>query len=103
MHWTNIKSTLCSSDSWSICRIGDYFAKKKRHQRETNPIDDRSSESSLDDYDMLEDIYVNQPLFRLMPQKDEYLNNNQDNCQAIIDISLLNLSFILFVKGFFFF
>lgn len=87
MHWTNIKSTLCSSDSWSICRIGDYFAKKKRHQRETNPFDDRSSESSLDDYDMLEDICVNQPLFRLMPQKDEYLNNNQDNCQAIIDFN----------------
>jgi len=93
LDWTSIKRTLCSSDSWSICRIGDYFLKKKRHQREIN--DHNSSDSSFDDYDMLEDIYGNQPLFRLMPQKDDYLNNNQNNCHAIIDFSLfLSLFFV---------
>ena len=39
---------------------------------------DSGSESSTDEYDMLDDIYGSQPLFRIMPQpKDSY--NNYDN------------------------
>ena len=101
--WTTIKSTLSSSDSWSICRIGDYFAKKHRtkqlHQQQKNQGDklsnshnnnedesmvtneDSSSESSTGDFDMLDDIYGNQPLFRIMPQPADNYNNHNDETQ----------------------
>ena len=90
--WTTIKNTLSSSDSWSICRIGDYFVRrsqnKRRHQQNEkdeqvfnsphndNDIEDDSmmtnndsnSENSTEEYDMLDDIYGDQTLFRIMPQ-----------------------------------
>ncbi len=102
--WTTIKSTLSSSDSWSICRIGDYFVKtnqaKRRHQQQKDQGDklsnssnhnedesmitsgDSSSESSTEDFDMLDDIYGSQPLFRIMPQSpDNHNNHNNENNQ----------------------
>ena len=105
--WPTIKSTLSSSDSWSICRIGDYFVKtnknKNRHNQErkrkeklTKDIstiekedeepmivsDDSNSHSSTDDFDMLDDIIGNQPLFRLTPQTASLSDNNS---QSIIE------------------
>ncbi len=101
--WTTIKSTLSSSDSWSICRIGDYFAKTHRTKRlqqqqkdqgdklpnsHNNNEDesmitsgDSSSESSTGDFDMLDDIYGNQPLFRIMPQPADSYNNHNDDTE----------------------
>lgn len=38
--------------------------------------------SSTDEYDMLEDIYRNQPLFRLMPQS---MNNTNNFLQPIVE------------------
>jgi hypothetical protein len=109
--WTTIKSTLASSDSWSICRIGDYFVKtsqtKRRHQQQKDQEEklsnsshnnnedesmitsgDTSSESSSEDFDMLDDIYGSQPLFRIMPQPTDSFNNNNNNAdqyQPIIE------------------
>ncbi|CAF1053922.1 unnamed protein product [Adineta ricciae] len=105
--WPTIKSTLSSSDSWSICRIGDYFVKtnknKNRHNQERKrkeklaknistiekedeePMivsDDSGSHSSTDDFDMLDDIIGNQPLFRLIPQTASLSGNN---LQSIIE------------------
>jgi len=103
--WATIKSTLSSSDSWSICRIGDYFVKtsktKRRHhqqkdQKEKIPNNnnddedesmmisgDSSSDSSTEDFDMLDDIYGSQPLFRIMPQTTDHFSNN--NFQPIVE------------------
>lgn len=104
--WTTIKSTLSSSDSWSICRLGDYFVKtsktkRSRHQKEKLPNhnknddgegesmitsgDDSSSESSNEDFDMLDDIYGNQPLFRIMPQTNDSYTSNINNFRPIIE------------------
>jgi hypothetical protein len=95
--WPTIKSTLSSSDSWSICRLGDYFVKtgknkRRRHEEKNhknNPNDNEpmitnsDSSSSTDEFDMLDDIYGNQPLFRLMPQT---VNNSSNNIiQPIIE------------------
>ncbi|UJR31273.1 hypothetical protein I4U23_018773 [Adineta vaga] len=108
--WETIKSTLSSSDSWSICRIGDYFVKtnknKRRHNQEkkdrkekilrsisaTENDDDEEamvvsagesgSNSSTEDFDMLDDIFGSQPLFRLTPQTTDLFENNS---QSIIE------------------
>lgn len=93
--WETIKSTLSSSDSWSICRLGDYFAKsvKNKRRRSNEKLNHKekimkntkhndnmitnsdSSTSSTDDFDMVDDIYKNRPLFRLMPQISSTSNN----------------------------
>ena len=106
-----IKTTLSSSDSWSIVRIGDYFVKtnknKRRHNQqndgkekvfkslstktdETNDEvevmlvsdDNKSSCSSMEDFDMLDDIYGTQSLFRIMPQTT---NNCSNDFQSIVE------------------
>ena len=87
--WLTIKRTLSSSDSWSICRLGDYFVKTSHNKRRRHSpdaqraqalesgsnghdhapaTDDDSSCSSTEDFDMLDDIYGRSPLFRIMPQ-----------------------------------
>ena len=87
--WLTIKRTLSSSDSWSICRLGDYFVKTSQNKRRRHSpdaqgakslesrsnshehataTDDDSSCSSTEDFDMLDDIYGRSPLFRIMPQ-----------------------------------
>jgi hypothetical protein len=97
--WPTIKTTLSSSDSWSICRLGDYFVKtgpnkRRRHENRTEKkpknttnddeimISNSDSNSSTEEFDMLDDIYGNQPLFRLMPQT---ANNSNTNIQPIIE------------------
>ncbi len=97
--WPTIKTTLSSSDSWSICRLGDYFVKtgknKRRRQHEKLPHKEKilqnnndetmlsnSDSSSAEEFDMLDDIYGNQPLFRLMPQTT---NNSNTNIQPIVE------------------
>jgi len=115
--WATIKSTLSSSDSWSICRIGDYFVKTSKTKRSRHQQKDRkekisnnnnhnnddeeiesmiisgdsSSDSSTEDFDMLDDIYGTQPLFRIMPQTTDnfYNNNNNNHFQPIIEHGLL--------------
>lgn len=42
-----------------------------------------NSDSSTEDFDMLDDIYTNQPLFRLMPQT---ANNSNVNLEPIVEI-----------------
>jgi len=100
--WPTIKNTLSSSDSWSICRIGDYFVKTNKNKRRHNQQKDRkekiqknisttktdddepmiingdssSSNSGTEDFDMLDDIYGSQPLFRIMPQTVDKFNND---------------------------
>jgi hypothetical protein len=94
--WLTIKSTLSSSDSWSICRLGDYFVKhgknkRRRHDQHGNRKDkplkhsDQSmivneecsnSDSSTDEYDMLDDIYGDRALFRIMPQISSQMNQH---------------------------
>jgi hypothetical protein len=100
--WPIIKNTLSSSDSWSICRIGDYFVKTNKNKRRHNQQKDRkekiqknisttktdddepmiinsdssSSNSGTEDFDMLDDIYGSQPLFRIMPQTIDKSNND---------------------------
>ncbi|CAF3885372.1 unnamed protein product [Adineta steineri] len=99
--WITIKKTLSSSDSWSICRIGDYLVKtnknKRRHNQEKDRKDkilknistnenndeepmivngDSESVGSSEDFDMLDDIYGSQPLFRIMPRPIDNQNNN---------------------------
>ncbi|UJR15384.1 hypothetical protein I4U23_002332 [Adineta vaga] len=101
--WPTIKNTLASSDSWSICRLGDYFVKtgknkrRRRHDHDENTnrkgklakndltiISNSDSNSSTEEFDMLDDIYGNQPLFRLMPQTtNSSINNNM--IQPIIE------------------
>jgi len=96
-----MKTTLSSSDSWSICRLGDYFVKtsknKRRHHngkssRKEKMLKDNnndeimisnsdSSSSSTEEFDMLDDVYGNPPLFRLMPQTS---NNTNTNIQPIV-------------------
>ena len=101
--WPTIKSTLSSSDSWSICRLGDYFVKtgknkRRRADENTNrkgklakhdlaATSHSDSNNSTEDFDMLDDIYRNQPLFRLMPQiTNSSMNNNNNNpIQPIIE------------------
>jgi hypothetical protein len=110
--WAHIKRTLSSCDSWSICRIGDYFVKTNKNKRRHNQQNDRKekilknlptntneddesmiitsdsgSNSSSDDFDMLDDIYGNQPLFRIMPQTTDHSNNN-NNIQPIVEPGL---------------
>lgn len=91
--WPTIKNTLSSSDSWSICRLGDYFVKtgnnKRRRQNEKTTRKEKllknnnnDSSSSTDEFDMLDDIYGNQALFRLMPQS---ANNSNNNIQPIVE------------------
>lgn len=49
---------------------------------------DSSSESSTEDFDMLDDIYGSQPLFRIMPQTGDSFhssNNNNNNFRPIIE------------------
>jgi hypothetical protein len=105
--WATIKSTLSSSDSWSICRIGDYFVKTSKTKRRRHQQQDRKeklndddegesviingdsgsgSDSSIEDFDMLDDIYGSQPLFRIMPQTtDHYYDHNINKFQPIIE------------------
>ncbi|CAF1633950.1 unnamed protein product [Adineta ricciae] len=100
--WPTIKSTLSSSDSWSICRLGDYFVKtgknkRRRPDENTNrkgklakhdlaTTSHSDSNSSTEDFDMLDDIFRNQPLFRLMPQiTNNSMNNNNNPIQPIIE------------------
>ena len=103
--WTTIKRTLASADSWSICRLGDYFMKKKRDnsspkeklpdQLEEDAMivnEDISSENSMEDFDMLDDIYGSQPLFRIMPQTTDYLSNMDNDFEPIIGYGLCDFS-----------
>jgi hypothetical protein len=99
--WSTIKSTLASSDSWSICRLGDYFVKTGKNKRRRNPentarkgkfpkndpsiVSNSDSNSSTDEFDMLDDIYGNQPLFRLMPQTTNTSAGNNINIEPIIE------------------
>lgn len=89
--WPTIKSTLSSSDSWSICRLGDYFVKTSRNKRRRQSNKSNGKEkmlknsddnSSTDEYDKLDDIYRNPPLFRLMPQT---MNSANNFLQAIVE------------------
>ncbi|CAF1407064.1 unnamed protein product [Rotaria sp. Silwood1] len=112
-----IKSTLSSSDSWSIVRIGDYFVKVNKNKRRSSQQNDgkekilkstptnnnnndndddeeesmiingetASSDSIMEDYDMLDDIFGNQPLFRIMPQTT---NNDNTNMKPIIECGI---------------
>ncbi|CAF3581966.1 unnamed protein product [Rotaria sp. Silwood1] len=102
--WPTIKNTLSSSDSWSICRLGDYFVKtgknkRRRHHHHHEQINRKEkimknlnvdetmifnsdSNSSTEEFDMLDDIYKNQPLFRLMPQTSNTSNNT---IQSIVE------------------
>lgn len=95
--WITIKATLASADAWSICRLGDYFVRASHHTRQRlmeqqhstisngEPMavnDEADSSGSREDFDMLDDIYASQPLFRLMPQIPE---NSQDPVQPIIE------------------
>lgn len=98
--WSTIKNTLSSADSWSICRLGDYFVKtgnnKRCHSNEelprkgkmlkNNNYQENRSKSNgptnTEDFDMLDDIFTNQPLFRLMPQLG---NNTHVNVPPIIE------------------
>jgi len=96
--WSTIKNTLSSSDSWSICRLGDYFVKTSRNKRRRQTDKSNRKEkilknndysminsdgnSSTDEYDMLDDIYRNQPLFRLMPQTT---HNTSSFLQPIVE------------------
>jgi len=98
--WPTIKTTLSSSDSWSICRLGDYFVKTGKNKRrrqdgkssgkekmlKNNHNDEimisNSDSSSTEEFDMLDDIYGNQPLFRLMPQTS---NSSNTNFQPIVE------------------
>jgi hypothetical protein len=99
--WPTIKTTLSSSDSWSICRLGDYFVKtgknKRRRQNEKSTRKEKllknnnnndqimrsNGDSSTEEFDMLDDIYQNQPLFRLMPQTTN--NSNNTLIQPIVE------------------
>ncbi|CAF0984223.1 unnamed protein product [Adineta steineri] len=98
--WPTIKDTLSSSDSWSICRLGDYFVKigknkRRRHHDDNktnhkekilkNDVLNSDSNSSTEDFDMLDDIYGNQPLFRLMPQISNNSTNKINNIQPIVE------------------
>lgn len=90
MDWTTIKSTLASADSWSIVRIGDYFVKTnktKRHQQslekennndqeESMITNDDSSSNISEDFDMVDDIYGSQPLFRITPRSTHYSDDD---------------------------
>lgn len=78
--WPTIKSTLSSSDSWSICRLGDYFVKTGKSKRSRH--EEQKSSGSGDEFDMLDDIYGNQPLFRLMPQP---ASSSAQHLQPIIE------------------
>jgi hypothetical protein len=108
--WPTIKSTLSSSDSWSICRLGDYFVKtgnnKRRHPIGKSPRKEKilknndeimksNSDSSTEDFDMLDDIYTNQPLFRLMPQTG---NNSIINLQPIVEAGKELFCFFVSIK-----
>ena len=102
--WTIVKATLASSDAWSICRLGDYLVRAKHRtwqlQRESDaqamqivtPLissgesmtinDEADGSSSTESFDMLDDIYASQLLFRLMPQTPQ---NSLDVVQPIIE------------------
>ncbi|CAF1580390.1 unnamed protein product [Rotaria magnacalcarata] len=99
--WPTIKNTLSSSDSWSICRLGDYFVKntknKRRRQHEQQNRKEKmiknnndnditrsnsDSNSSTEEFDMLDDIYRNKPLFRLMPQTS---NTTMQPAESIVE------------------
>ena len=118
--WPTIKNTLSSADSWSICRLGDYFVqtgnKKRPHPTNKTPRKEKmmknndqnekmiksNGDSSTEDFDMLDDIYTNQPLFRLMPQTTSTTNTN---IPAIVepgkssDVQLIPKCFSLFISG----
>ena len=97
--WPTIKSTLSSADSWSICRLGDYFVKTNRNKRrrsyekpirkekmlknDEHMLINNDNNNTIDEYDMLDDIYKNQPLFRLMPQTSMSSNRH---IQPIVEI-----------------
>lgn len=52
---------------------------------------DSSSESGAEDYDMLDDIYGSQPLFRIMPQSLDSFNsydNTINQYQPIVEHGL---------------
>ena len=100
--WPTIKNTLSSSDSWSICRLGDYFVRTGKNKRRRSFGDVTGNEkmiqnhndneklmsnsdcssNSTDEFDVLDDICQSQPLFRLMPQMS---NNSTVNIQPIIE------------------
>jgi hypothetical protein len=88
--WTTMKKILGSCDAWSICRLGDYFVRlqdtKRLNEKKLDEKDEcprRESitnnnesmiindNSSLNDVDVLENIYGSQPLFRLVPQRSD--------------------------------
>lgn len=82
--WAVIKQTLASTDSWSICRLGDYFVQKNQTKRSTST---QMKSMSIDgddaeEFDMVEDVYPCRSLFRLMPQSSE---TRRDFLPAIID------------------
>ena len=49
---------------------------KNNHNDDEIMITNSDSSSSTEEFDMLDDIYGNQPLFRLMPQTTNNSNNN---------------------------
>jgi hypothetical protein len=54
----------------------------KNNHNDEIMISNSDSSSSTEEFDMLDDIYGNQPLFRLMPQTS---NNSTTNFQPIVE------------------
>lgn len=75
-----IKEKLASTDSWSICRLGDYLVQKNQLKRPTDL--ENNPNKDAEEFDMIEDVYPCRSLFRLMPQS---LENRRDLLPAIID------------------
>jgi len=78
--WAVIKEKLASTDSWSICRLGDYLVQKNQLKRPTDLENNHNKDA--EEFDMIEDVYPHRSLFRLMPQS---LENRRDLLPAIID------------------
>ena len=89
--WPTMKTTLSSSDAWSICRLGDYFVKNGKNKRRRSHNDHQRNHkekvmktmmtngnysdemsSSDEDSNILEDIDVKRPLFRLTPLTEHH-------------------------------
>lgn len=71
----------------------------KNTKDQDDPMISASDSSSTEEFDMLDDIYRNQPLFRLMPQTSSNLNNP---AQPIVEPGLKEnrnyFSFYLFIS-----
>jgi len=94
--WPTIKETLTSADSWSICRLGDYFVKQGGKMKRRRPQSTRNRREKVlktsqsipltngdhDDEDFLDEIHATERLFRLTPQIS---TQNDENLRPIIE------------------